>query len=73
MNRTKRELKVYQFVNGLKLKNDKKNNLRTSKLTKIYHKSDVFNVAYQQRIWIVFRFTLKLNDSAELNKLAGDN
>ena len=34
MNRTKSELKVCQFLNGPKLKNDKKNNLRTSKLNK---------------------------------------
>ena len=31
----------------------------------IYHKSNVFNVAYQQRIQIVFVFNSKLNDCAE--------
>ena len=41
------------------------NILRTSKQTKIYYEMDVFNVAYQQRIRIVFFFNSKLNDCAE--------
>ena len=51
-----------------KLKDDIYNNLRASKLTNIYHKSNVFNVAYQQRIRIVIIFNSKLNESAEWNK-----
>ena len=47
------------------------NNLRTSKQTKIYHLSNVFNVVYQQRIWTVFLFNSKLNDCAEWSKRAG--
>ena len=43
------------------------NNLRTLKQTKIYHKSNVFNVGYQQSIRIVFFFNSKLNDCAEWN------
>ena len=35
-------------------------NLRTSKQTKIYHKSNAFDVAYQQRIRIVFLFNSKM-------------
>ena len=35
-------------------------NSRISKQTKIYHKSVVFNVAYQQRIRIVFLFNSKM-------------
>ena len=38
------------------------NDLRTSKLTKIYYKLNVFNVAYQQRIRIVFLFNSKINE-----------
>ena len=37
------------------------NNLGTSKLKTIYHKSNVFYVAYQQKIRIVFLFNSKLN------------
>ena len=43
---------------------DKCNNLRTSK-------SNVFNVAYQQRIRILFLFKFKVNDCAEWNKHVG--
>ena len=46
------------------------NKLRTSKQTKIYHKSNVFNVAYHQKIQIVFLFNSKLNDCTEWNKHA---
>ena len=35
-------------------------NLRTSKQTKIHHKSNVFNVAYQKRIRTVFLFISKM-------------
>ena len=56
------------FQNGLQLKNDKYNNLRTPIKTKIYYKSNVFNVAFQQRIRIVFHFNSKLNNYAEWNK-----
>ena len=51
--------KTCQFLNDLQLNNDKYNNLRTLKWTKFYYKSNVFNVAYQQRIRIVFLFNLK--------------
>ena len=46
-------------------------NLRSSKWTKTYHKSNNFNFAYQQRIQEVFFFNSKLNDSVEWNKRAG--
>ena len=65
-------MKGCQFLNYLQLKNDKIDNLRKSKLNKD-HKSDVFNVAYQQRIWIVFLSILKLNDCTEWHKHAGQN
>ena len=48
------------------------NNLKTSNKTKVYHKSNVFIVAYQQRIRIVFLFNSKINDCAERNKRAGE-
>ena len=35
------------------------------KVNEDYHKSNVFNGAYQQRIQIVFLFSSKLNDGAE--------
>ena len=35
-------------------------NLRTSKQTNIYHKSNVFSVAYQKRIRIVFLYNAKM-------------
>ena len=47
------------------------NNLRTSGQTKIFHKSNVFNVDYQQRIRIVFLLNSKLSDSTEWNKSTG--
>ena len=37
----------------------------------MYHKLNVFNVIYQQRIRIVLLFNSKLNDSAVWNKSAG--
>ena len=40
------------------------NNLRISKETNIYRKSNAVNVAYQQRIRIVFFFNSKLDDCA---------
>ena len=40
--------KACQFLSGLQLKNEKYNNVRTSKQIKVYHKSNVSNVAYQQ-------------------------
>ena len=61
--------KACRFLNGLPLKNDKYNNLRTSKQTKIHQKS---NVAYQERIRIEFLFNLKLNHCVECNKRAGE-
>ena len=64
--------KICKFLNDLHFKNDKYNNLRTSKQTKIHHKSSVFNVAYQQRIRVAFVFDLKLNDCAEWNKRTGE-
>ena len=45
--------------------------LRTSKQTNTYHKSNVLNVAYQQRIQIVLLFNSKLNDCAECSKCSG--
>ena len=48
------------------------NNLRTSKYTKIYHKLNVLNVAYQQRIQIVFLFNSKLNDGQNEINLKGE-
>ena len=41
------------------------NNLRTSKQTKVYQKSNAFNLAYQQRIPIVVLFHSKLNYCTE--------
>ena len=41
------------------------------KITKVYHKSNVFNVAYQQRIRIVFLLNLKLNDCTEWRNVQG--
>ena len=43
----KSELKGCHFLNGLKLKNDKKNNSRTSKLNKDLSQIEFFKVAYQ--------------------------
>ena len=48
------------------------NSLRTSKYTKIYHKLNVLNVAYQQRIQIVFLFNSKLNDGQNEINLKGE-
>ena len=44
------------------------NNVGTSKWTEIYHKSNVFNVVYQEIIRIVFLFNSKLYDCVESNK-----
>ena len=63
-------LKAFQFPNGPQLKNDKYINFNIN--IKIYQKSNVFfNVAYQQRIRIVFLLNSKQNDCAEWHKRAG--
>ena len=66
-------MKGCQFVYGLQLKNDKKNNLRTSKLNKDLSQIECFQCCLSIKIRIVFLFTLKLNDWAEWNKRAGEN
>ena len=48
------------------------NNLRISKETNIYRKSNAVNVAYQQRIRIVFFFNSKLDDCAVWNNVPGE-
>ena len=52
------------------------NNLRTSKQTKIYHKSNVFNVAYSVSLCnvsrIVYLFNPKLNDSQNKVNVQGE-
>ena len=62
--------KCMRFVLVYGLSCNFNSNLRTSKQTKIYHKSNVFNIAYQEGIRIAFLFNLKLHDCAEWNKRA---
>ena len=72
-------MKGCHFLNGLTLKNDKKDNSRTSKLNKDLSQIEFFKVAYQQSFRKVFFllkqmksvFFIETNDSPEWNKRAG--
>ena len=65
-------MKGCQFLNGLQLKNDTKDNLRTSRLNK-----DLSQIEYFQCCLSIQNsncdFTLKINDCALWNKRAGEN
>ena len=64
MNRTKKWIEILSILNGIKLKNDKKNDLRTSKLKKHLLQIECFQRCLSTENSNSV-FTLKLNDCAE--------
>ena len=67
------ELKGCQFLNGLQLKNGKKNNLRTSKLNKDLSQIEWFQCCLSTENSNSVSFYFETKWFAEWNKSAGEN
>ena len=64
-------MKGCQFLNGIQLKNDKKNNLRTPKLNKKLSKIECFQCCLSIENSKSVSFSFETNDCADWNKRAG--